>query len=72
MVRSKFGNRHTVLNCFQHGVTIAICCFFVTGFWSAFHKKIQYLFAQANNDDDEKIVTLAPPTHENITINESR
>jgi hypothetical protein len=42
-----------------------------TGFWSAVHKKIQYAFVGANNNDDEKIITLALPTHKNITINQS-
>jgi hypothetical protein len=38
MVGSKFGDCHGMLNHFQHAVMIAICCFFVTGFWSARHK----------------------------------
>ncbi len=67
---SNFGNRQAMLNHFQHGLTITICFFFATGFWSAVHKKIQYAFVRANDDDDEKIITLAPPTNKNITINQ--
>lgn len=28
LMRSIFGDRHTMLNHFQHGVTISFCCFF--------------------------------------------
>ncbi len=38
LVRPKFGVCYAMLNHFQHGMTIAICCFFVTGFWHAVHK----------------------------------
>ncbi len=41
MVQSKFGNHHAILKHFQHGVMIAICCFFVTGFWMLFTKIVR-------------------------------
>jgi hypothetical protein len=63
IIKSIFGNHHTLLKVIQHDVTIAICCFFVSAVLCAHHKKIRYLFARANNKDDEKIITLAPPTH---------
>jgi hypothetical protein len=37
---------------------IAICCFFVSGVL----RSGMYVFVQANDDNDEKIITLALPT----------
>jgi hypothetical protein len=62
MIRSIFGNCHAMLNHFQHGVMIAICCFFVSGVLCAHHKKYgTYLHKP----------TTTLPTHENISINQS-
>jgi hypothetical protein len=51
-----------MLNHFQHGVMIPICCFLSVVFCVLITQKIRYVYAQANNNDDEKIITLAPPT----------
>jgi hypothetical protein len=37
--------------------------FFVSGVLCAHHKNIWQVFTQTNNDNDEKIIMLALPTH---------
>jgi len=65
-IRLKIGDRHRMLNLFQHAVTIAFFCFFCSSRLASKITRFCSYFYQYRHDINKNMIPLAPPLQEGM------
>ena len=65
-IRLKIGDRHRMLNLFQHAVTIIFFCFFCSARLASKITRFCSYFYQYRHDINKNMIPLAPPSQEGM------
>jgi hypothetical protein len=65
-IRLKIGDRHRMLNLFQHAVTISFFCFFCSARLASKITRFCSSFYQYRHDINKNMISLAPPSQEGM------